>query len=234
MTSALIDAADGARRRNRQGEQRRLEFIEAGVALVASQGISHTRVADIARAIGAPRSLFYWYFKDVNDLLSMAIIDSRHNVRRAIADATAGVDDVLGQLFLAAQVSARIGMSGELDRVLTTVAIESATGVSFAAELSKTIEVLIADGVLLIARGQAEGVLRCDKPARDLAYCMRAVVHHNVALYHQGLLTGDADELSMSIASYAVAGLCPPSPALVAVEHAYANRHRTEGVRDAG
>jgi len=188
----------------------------AAVRLITEKGLAQTRVADVARALEVPRSLFYWYFRDLEDLVCQAIVDARRALRHHLASALAEVDSPLAKLYVIARESTRLAMTDEIERVFTTE-VEAAVREPYAAEMRKSVEVFIAEVVEIIVRGQSEGLVRTDRPAKTLAYCVRALVHHNVALYHRGFLA-NGDDIADTVASVAVRGLCERVDDALAIE----------------
>ena len=51
----------------------RQEWIEAGMQMLARQGVASVRVTELARRLGVTRGSFYWHFKDRNDLLESMV-----------------------------------------------------------------------------------------------------------------------------------------------------------------
>jgi len=181
--------------------------MAAAVRLIIEKGLNQTRVVDVGRALGVPHSLFYWYFRDFEDLVCQAMVTARRTLRDHMGTTLAGVHSPLAKLYLIARESTRLGMTDEIVRVFTTE-VEAAVCESYATEMGKTIDTFNAELVAIIAEAQREGVVRADCAAEHLAYCMRALIHYNVALYHRGALSGDIDDIVDVVASVAVRGLC--------------------------
>lgn len=57
------------RRTKAEAEQTRNDLLDAAEQLFDRQGVSHTSLADIAKAAGVTRGAVYWHFTDKDDLL---------------------------------------------------------------------------------------------------------------------------------------------------------------------
>src|SRR5690606_23923359 len=62
---------DGARRD--PTDKRRDEMLEAAAALIAERGFGETRIADVARRVGASPALVIYYFGTKDQLLTAAL-----------------------------------------------------------------------------------------------------------------------------------------------------------------
>jgi AcrR family transcriptional regulator len=209
---------DARRRRNHRGEARRAALVATAIALISERGLGHVRVVDICKAAEVPNSTFYWYFRDLDDLVAQSIVDARRLIRTTIAAAVEHVDDPLAKIYVTTRESVRLAIANDVLKVMTVAEVEPAIDGVHGAELRKSFDVFIHDAVVLLSEGQVRGVVRDDAAALHLAHCLRSVVHYNVASYHRGLLPGDLEVLADTIASFAVRGICADPAQLAAIE----------------
>jgi AcrR family transcriptional regulator len=71
--SSAVDVADGSQRRasfqRARSHQTKRDLVQAAMALWRTNGYAKTTVADICRAAGVSRALFYFYFPAKEDVL---------------------------------------------------------------------------------------------------------------------------------------------------------------------
>jgi AcrR family transcriptional regulator len=82
---------DQPTRREKQAEQRRIQLIDAALALFAEKGYDRTSIKDLAEAVGVAQGLVYHYFDSKEDLL-LAVID-RHNPLPQVRRMLEGIQD---------------------------------------------------------------------------------------------------------------------------------------------
>src|SRR5260221_2405163 len=87
-----------ARSRNVRGEARRSEMLSAGMRLLSEHGVGRVTVSDITKAVGVSKTLFYWYFRDVDHLVRDALVQGVDVIRAALASGLVGIDDPLERL----------------------------------------------------------------------------------------------------------------------------------------
>jgi AcrR family transcriptional regulator len=80
--SAARAPADG-RQHTEHGLERKQQLLDAAAELFADRGYSATRIADICRAAGVAKGLFYWYFPTKGALFAELVRTMRHKLRRA-------------------------------------------------------------------------------------------------------------------------------------------------------
>jgi AcrR family transcriptional regulator len=80
--SAAGPPADG-RQHTEHGLERKQQLLDAAAELFADRGYSATRIADICRAAGVAKGLFYWYFPTKGALFAELVRTMRHKLRRA-------------------------------------------------------------------------------------------------------------------------------------------------------
>jgi AcrR family transcriptional regulator len=203
-----------------RGQQRRDELVRHAVRLIDERGVDATRVTDIAEAAGVPSSLFYWYFRDLHDLLRVALVENRGYIRREMARAVEGINDPLERLYVAVWWCVFVGATDEIHRVMTTADVERAITEPYAAEVRRSFDIFIDDAVRLLAEGQARGVIRRNASTLHLAYALRGSVHYNVMQFHRGTIAGTPDVLADEIAGYAIRGVCTDLEHAASVERA--------------
>lgn len=207
-----------ARSLNKRGKARRDELINVAMRVVAERGLDKTRLADVAAEAKVPASLPYWYFRNLDDLLAQAMVDARRAIRVVVADATADISDPLERLFVGVRAAVVHAIDDDILRALTLADVESVVASDYAEEMRRSVEVFIDDTLRLLAEGQAQGVVRDDRNALHLAYCIRGVVHYNVSAFHRGYIIGSADTLAHTIASCAIRSVCATQEHAVDVE----------------
>jgi AcrR family transcriptional regulator len=87
---------DGARRD--PTDQRRDEMLEAAAALIAERGFGQTRIADVARRVGASPALVIYYFGTKDQLLTEALRFSEDAFYDTCTRLMAEADSVRGRL----------------------------------------------------------------------------------------------------------------------------------------
>jgi AcrR family transcriptional regulator len=196
--------ARAPRARTRRGEARRDELLSHAVRLLAERGLNEVRVKDLTEAAGISNSLFYWYFRDVDDVIREVIVDARRALRHAAADAVAGLDSPLEQLYVSCQEIVRLGVEDEVHRVVTVTDAESYLREPYATEVRASFAAFIGDALAVLAQGQVRGLVRTNVPALHLAYGVRGVVNYTITAYHRGLIVGEPIPLSHSVAGFAL------------------------------
>lgn len=119
--SAGTDGAPAAPKRL-AGDERRNEILAAVREVSAEQGVSHLSVSAVTKAAGCTRSLFYHYFRDMDDAVSAvmdeAIEDFIHELEAWNASRVEG--DIEGALDSVAPLFKRMVADGqELPNSLT-------------------------------------------------------------------------------------------------------------------
>ena len=78
-----------------RGEATRRKLLEAAEAEIGENGFARTSVAAITKRAGVGQGTFYLYFPSKTDALRELVRHMGHGLRRALAEATAGIDDRL-------------------------------------------------------------------------------------------------------------------------------------------
>ena len=88
--TSAVDVADGSQRRasfqRARSHQTKRDLVQAAMALWRTNGYAKTTVADICRAAGVSRALFYFYFPAKEDVLFEVGVMSTRSAQRVIAD----------------------------------------------------------------------------------------------------------------------------------------------------
>jgi AcrR family transcriptional regulator len=206
-----VEAEARDRARTPRGQARRDELLNQAVRLLATRGLREVRVKDVVKAAGISNSLFYWYFRDIDDVIRATVVDARRALRRAAADAIRGLDSPLDQLYVSCQEIVRIGTEDEVQRVITVTDAESQLREPYASEVRASFDAFIGDALGVLAAGQACGEVRTNAPALHLAYGVRGVVTYTITAFHRGLIVGDPLLLSHSVAGFAMRGVAASS-----------------------
>ena len=190
---------------------RREELLTHAVRLLADRGLHDVRVKDVVDAAGISNSLFYWYFRDIDDVIRATVVDARRALRRAAAEAVAGLDSPLDQIYVSCQEIVRIGTEDEVQRLITVTDAESHIREPYASEVRASFDAFIGDALGVLAAGQARGLVRANVPALHLAYGVRGVVTYAITAFHRGLVVGEPVQLSHSVAGFAMRGVAANS-----------------------
>lgn len=75
-----------------RGEATRRKLLEAAEAEFGEKGFARSSVAGITRRAGVGQGTFYLYFPSKSDALRELVRHMGHSLRRALAEATAGID----------------------------------------------------------------------------------------------------------------------------------------------
>jgi AcrR family transcriptional regulator len=212
-----MTGATRATTRNSRGRARRQQLVNHAARLIAERGLGHVRPADITQAAGNSPGLFYWYFRDMDDLVGQLVVEARRTLRRAYAASVEGLRDPLEQLYAACRETIRLGATNEMLRVLAWSDDLRLNG-AYAEENQRTVQVMIDDAIKVLTEGQVQGSIRRDLTALHLAYCVRAVVHYNMTSYHRGLVLGSVDEMADAIAGFVVRAVCTDLSQAEAIE----------------
>lgn len=94
-TSERTTSDADERRHTEHGRERKQQLLDAAAELFAEHGYANTRIADICRAAGVAKGLFYWYFPTKGDLFADLVRTMRLRLRRAQAAAMDPDEDAL-------------------------------------------------------------------------------------------------------------------------------------------
>ncbi len=191
-----------ARRFTRQGRARKRELMEHATALFAERGYQQTRVADIVRAAGVAKGLFYWYFDNKEALFRELVGNTRRRLRHEQQVALEGATTLLGQVFAATAASVRFMV--EHRELYALMQIEGQTGSRFTDAIRDTTAIHAADTARVLERAREAGLVRSDDDPRTLAYGVAGTVMHWVYFHRTGRLEMSVDELATTVARFVV------------------------------
>ena len=87
---SIVDVADGSQRRasfqRARSHQTKRDLVQAAMALWRTNGYAKTTVADICRAAGVSRALFYFYFPGKEDVLFEVGLLSTRAAQKTVGD----------------------------------------------------------------------------------------------------------------------------------------------------
>jgi AcrR family transcriptional regulator len=87
---STVDVADGSQRRasfqRARSHQTKRDLVQAAMALWRTNGYAKTTVADICRAAGVSRALFYFYFPGKEDVLFEVGLLSTRAAQKTVGD----------------------------------------------------------------------------------------------------------------------------------------------------
>ncbi|HEX3285870.1 MAG TPA: TetR/AcrR family transcriptional regulator [Mycobacterium sp.] len=87
---STVDVADGSQRRasfqRARSRQTKRDLVQAAMALWRTNGYAKTTVADICRAAGVSRALFYFYFPGKEDVLFEVGLLSTRAAQKTVGD----------------------------------------------------------------------------------------------------------------------------------------------------
>ena len=194
----------GERQLSAQGQDRKAEIVLQAERLFTERGFTSTRMSDIAEAAGVTKGLLYWYFENKQALLSEIVADMRSRLQQAQLEASAGVDDVLGRLYVATVASVRFIRANQKVYGLITY---SGWSSELAPALHESATAHAGDTAKLIERGQRDGVVRDDDTPAMLAHGNAGVVNNYCAAAAWGRLKLDDEELAHVAARYIIRSL---------------------------
>jgi AcrR family transcriptional regulator len=152
-------AADGAvegeeRRHTEHGRERKQQLLDAAAELFAERGYASTRIADICRAPGVAKGLFYWYFPTKGELFAELVRTMRLGLRRAQAAAMDPDADVVERIGQGTEASVRF--MAEHAAYFALIDVERADP-ELAEVLSEGSAIYLDDVRRLIVEGQRDG-----------------------------------------------------------------------------
>jgi AcrR family transcriptional regulator len=195
---------NGERQLSPQGQDRKAEIVREAERLFTERGFTSTRMSDIAEAAGVTKGLLYWYFENKQALLTEIVADMRTRLQEAQREASAGVDDVLGRLYVGTVASVRFVRANQKVYGLITY---SGWSSELAPALHESATAHASDTAKLIERGQREGVVRDDDSPAMLAHGNAGVVNNYCAAAAWGRLKLDDEELAHVAARYIIRSL---------------------------
>jgi AcrR family transcriptional regulator len=144
------------RRHTEHGRERKQQLLDAAEALFAEAGYGATRIADICRAAGVAKGLFYWYFDTKGDLFAELVRTHRQELRRAQAAAMDPAADPRTRIGQGAEASVRFMA---LHAAWFSLLDVERTDREIAAVLREGSAIYLRDVRRLVEEGQRTGVI---------------------------------------------------------------------------
>jgi AcrR family transcriptional regulator len=148
------DSTAAGRQHTEHGRVRKQQLLDAAAGLFAERGYGATRIADICRAAGVAKGLFYWYFPTKGDLFGELVRTMRLGLRRAQAAAMDPDADVAVRIAQGTEASVRF--MAEHAAYFALIDVER-TDPAHAVVLSEGSDIYLDDVTKLIEEGQREG-----------------------------------------------------------------------------
>jgi AcrR family transcriptional regulator len=185
--AAESDSAAAGRRHTEHGRERKQQLLDAAAELFAERGYAATRIADICRAAGVAKGLFYWYFPTKGDLFAELVRTMRLGLRRAQAAAMDPEDDVTERIAQGTEASVRF--MADHAAYFALIDVERADP-AHALVLNEGSDIYLDDVTRLIEEGQREGAFPDADPTLMAVGVLGAVSSFSNA-YRNGRLDPD-------------------------------------------
>jgi AcrR family transcriptional regulator len=144
-----------------QGQERKQQLLDCAATLFAERGYADTRVADIMRAAGVAKGLFYWYFENKEALFRELADSIRLRLRRYQAAAMDPGADPLVRIRQGTEASVRF--MATYARFFALLEVENLDK-RFVDVLRQGTDVHVADVARLVQEGIAAGLIRDEDP----------------------------------------------------------------------
>lgn len=181
------DESGAGRRHTEHGRERKQQLLDAAAGLFSERGYGATRIADICRAAGVAKGLFYWYFPTKGDLFAELVRTMRLGLRRAQAaamDADAGVAERIAQ-----GTEASVRFMADHAAYFALIDVERADP-ALTDVLGEGSDIYLTDVTKLIEEGQREGAFTDADPTLMAVGVLGAVSSFSNA-YRNGRLDPD-------------------------------------------
>ena len=186
-----------------QGEERKVQLIEAAAELFADRGYDETRIVDIVERAGVAKGLFYWYFENKEALFRDLVEENRLRLRRAQAAAIDTRAEPLARIRQGAQASVD-HMSAQA-QFFSLIEVENLDK-QFADVLRQGTEVHARDVATIVSEGIADGSIRDEDPLL-LAYGVVGAVGYYGHFHRTGRIEMDVADLAAFVGRYVVCSL---------------------------
>lgn len=190
------------RRGEETGPSRRRRIREAAVTVFASKGYHDARVSDIASEAGVAHGLVYHYFNGKEELLQDVFRRTWLNIEQGLRSIETGgapapeqVRDVVRLLL------GSYRMSPDLVRVVVLEVTRSGHLRAQVDEIAEAFAIIER----IIARGQEDGALRSDIPAKLVSYVFWGAVDEILTAWVFGTLP--AEDVDVAAAEHALVEL---------------------------
>ncbi len=194
---------DAERRHTEQGNERKLQLLEAAQELFAANGYHSTRIADICARAGVAKGLFYWYFPTKESLFGELVRSMRHQLRRAQKAAMDTQADPLLRIRQGAEASVHFTVA---HRSYFALLDSERWDEAIAPVLREGSDVYLDDVERLVREAQAAGQLP-DGDARFYAVGVVGAVSSFGAAIRNGRLDMDTDELAALVGTWVMQAL---------------------------
>ncbi|HEX2849624.1 MAG TPA: helix-turn-helix domain-containing protein [Acidimicrobiales bacterium] len=200
---ATAAAAADDRHLTPQGVERKQQLLEHAARLFAERGYAETRIADIVKAAGVAKGLFYWYFENKEALFLELVQTTRHHMRQ---QQTAAIDPAANPLVRVRQgVEASIVFMGEQRRLYSMFDLETVDS-DLREMLRRGSDVHALDTARHIRAGIDAGLVRDDDPLM-LAWGVVGTVSSYSHLHRTGRLDWPLDEVARFTGRFVVRAL---------------------------
>ncbi len=186
-----------------QGMERKQQLLDHAAELFAERGFAETRVADIVKAAGVAKGLFYWYFENKEAVFRELVELNRHRLRQHQAAAMDRSAEPLLQIRQGTEAS--VHYMATYASFFALLEVESLDK-QFTDELRKGTEIHTRDMAALLRRGVADGTIR-DDHVELLAYGVVSTVGMYAHLHRTGRIPMPVDELAAFVARFVVCSL---------------------------
>ena len=191
------------RRLTAQGQESKQQLLDRAAELFAERGFAETRVADIVRAAGVAKGLFYWYFENKEALFRELVELNRLRLRQYQAVAMDRDAEPLLQIRQGTEASVRY--MANYDNFFALLEVENLEK-QFADELRKGTEVHTRDMAALLRRGIADGTIR-DENVELLAYGIVSTVGLYGHFHRTGRMPIPVEDLAAFVGRFVVCSL---------------------------
>jgi TetR/AcrR family transcriptional regulator, cholesterol catabolism regulator len=193
------------RRHTEHGRERKQQLLDAAAELFAERGYAATRIADICRAAGVAKGLFYWYFPTKGDLFTDLVRTMRLGLRRAQAAAMDPGADIVERIAQGTEASVRF--MAEHAAYFALIDVERADP-AHAEVLGEGSDIYLDDVRSLIEQGQREGSIPDADPTLMAVGVLGAVSSFSNAFRNGRLGTGvTIDQLASFVRGWVASAL---------------------------
>ncbi len=196
------------RRHTEQGNERKLQLLQAAERLFTERGYGATRISDICAAAGVAKGLFYWYFPTKESLFAELVRTMRQALRRAQAAAMTVDADSVCRIRQGAEASVRF--MAEHQPYFALLDVER-TDDSMAEVMKEGSDVYASDVRRLVEEAQAAGLVDDGDPAFFAIGVMGAVSSFSHA-HRMGRLDMPIDDLAHLVGEWVTRAMTGRSP----------------------
>ena len=203
-----------ARHLTAQGVERKGQLLEHAARLFAERGYAATRIADIVKAAGVAKGLFYWYFENKEAVFRELVETTRLSMRQQQA---AAIDPAADPLVRVRQgTEASIVFMGEQRRLYSLFDVET-VHTNLREVLQRGSDVHALDTATHIREGIAAGLIRDDDPMM-LAWGVVGTVSSYSHLHRTGRLDWSLDDVARFTGRFVVHALASSDEVAAAAE----------------